>query len=576
MANEKQRKTFISYSRVNKDFALRLARELKSEGFAVWLDQLDIPAGARWDVELETALEECEIFMIIMTPSAIASENVRDEIGYAIDNNKRFLPVLLENCNVPLRLRRFQYVDFTNKSFDDGVNAAKELLRGLIAQPTIPRGVVVSDLQAEADRQAKEQAKKAAQAEADRKVKEEADRLAGQTAEAEKASKAEADRLARQKAEAEKASKAEADHLARQKAETEKAAQAEADRKVKEEADRLARQKAEADRKEKEDADRLAGQKAAPVESKPVAPASQKKPMSKGLIFGVIGVVVIAVCGIGYGIISSFGPPAATEAPIVAATSTKVRPTATDAITGGNPPAQPTLTKQPTAVQPTINDQTIASNVTGDLDGLSASGVEFKQFAFDSDGDWVVLYNYNDATWNGIPDSAADKIIEFNGQGLEINSITFAPDDTWLLLYNANDNWWWSDGFNTDISDKLQELYDGGHFIKQVAITSDGGWVVLHDYNDATWNGIPDSAADKIVEFHDQGLEINSITFAPDNTWLILYNANDSWWWSDGFSGEISDLLGGLHGGGAYIKQVAFAPDFSWVVLFDQNGYVVP
>ena len=136
---EKQRKTFLSYSRINKDFAIRLARELKSEGFDIWLDQLDIPAGSRWDREVERALKESEIFMIILTASSVESENVLDEIGYAIDNHKRFLPVLLEKCEVPLRLRRFQYVDFTDKSFDDGVQSAKDLLRNLIAQPTIPR-----------------------------------------------------------------------------------------------------------------------------------------------------------------------------------------------------------------------------------------------------------------------------------------------------------------------------------------------------------------------------------------------------------------------------------------------------
>jgi formylglycine-generating enzyme required for sulfatase activity len=136
---EKQRKTFLSYSRANKDFAVKLARELKSEGFAVWLDQLDIPPGARWDAEVEKALTESEVFMVIMTQASTQSDNVLDEIGYAIDNGKRFLPVLLEKCNVPLRLRRFQYVDFTDKSFDEGVESAKELLRTLMAQPTIPK-----------------------------------------------------------------------------------------------------------------------------------------------------------------------------------------------------------------------------------------------------------------------------------------------------------------------------------------------------------------------------------------------------------------------------------------------------
>jgi hypothetical protein len=130
--------TRTSYSRVNKDFALRLAKELKLEGFNVWLDQLDIPAGSRWDREVEKALKECEIFMIILTPASINSENVLDEIGYTIDKGKRILPVLLENCDVPLRLRRFQYVDFTTKSFEDGVESAKELLKAFIDETSKP------------------------------------------------------------------------------------------------------------------------------------------------------------------------------------------------------------------------------------------------------------------------------------------------------------------------------------------------------------------------------------------------------------------------------------------------------
>lgn len=145
---DKQRKTFLSYSRVNKDFAVRLARELKSEGLPVWLDQLDIPPGSRWDFEVEKALTECDIFMVIITKASSTSENVLDEIGYAIDNGKRMLPVLLEKTNVPLRLRRFQYVDFTDKSFDEGVQSAKDLLRTLIDQPTIPRKSVTEEPQA--------------------------------------------------------------------------------------------------------------------------------------------------------------------------------------------------------------------------------------------------------------------------------------------------------------------------------------------------------------------------------------------------------------------------------------------
>jgi hypothetical protein len=137
MAPEKQRHTFISYSRINKEFAVKLAKELKAAGFPVWLDQLDIPAGARWDDEIEKALRECRIFMAILTPASIASENAKDEIGYAIDHGKRIFPVLLQECEIPLRLRRFQYVDFTSMNYDQGVKSAKDLLAKLIKEESV-------------------------------------------------------------------------------------------------------------------------------------------------------------------------------------------------------------------------------------------------------------------------------------------------------------------------------------------------------------------------------------------------------------------------------------------------------
>jgi hypothetical protein len=137
MAADIQRSAFFSYSRINKEFATKLAKGLRSAGYPIWFDLFDIPTGARWDDEVEKALHECSIFMIILTPASIASENVKDEIGYAIDHGKRILPILMEQCEVPLRLRRFQYVDFTAKSFEEGFESAKELLASLIDEGSV-------------------------------------------------------------------------------------------------------------------------------------------------------------------------------------------------------------------------------------------------------------------------------------------------------------------------------------------------------------------------------------------------------------------------------------------------------
>lgn len=279
---EKQRKTFLSYSRVNKDFAIKLARELKSEGFDIWLDQLDIPAGSRWDREIEKALRECEIFMVILTPASIESENVLDEIGFAMDGKKRLLPVLLEKCEIPFRLKRIQYIDFTNKEFNDGVESAKDLLRSLMAQPTLPK-VALSEQERIATQKADDDHLAKTKAESARKAKQQADQLAEQEAEQE--------RLANQKAEEERVAKARAD----------------ADRKASKEAEPVAARAAE---KQEEFIVPATGV------AQPIAPAiPQKQTSSRGLLIGIVGIVALGCVALGIRAILS-GLPAATQEPV--------------------------------------------------------------------------------------------------------------------------------------------------------------------------------------------------------------------------------------------------------------------
>ena len=135
--------TFISYSRDNSAFVMRLAKDLKAAGFNVWLDQLDIPKGARWDDEIESAVEKSTTFMVILAPESIESQNVKDELSYAIDTGKHILPVIIKPCKIPLRLRRFQHVDFTDKPYKESLADIKRLLRDT---KHIPKGAGDSNI----------------------------------------------------------------------------------------------------------------------------------------------------------------------------------------------------------------------------------------------------------------------------------------------------------------------------------------------------------------------------------------------------------------------------------------------
>lgn len=120
-------KIFFSYSRVDSEFALGLGDKLRSAGCNIWLDQMDIAPGRSWDDEIEKALRECQTVLVILSPNSVASQNVKDEISYALKKSKRILTIMYLECEVPFRIDRVQRIDFT-KSYDEGFNRLSRAL----------------------------------------------------------------------------------------------------------------------------------------------------------------------------------------------------------------------------------------------------------------------------------------------------------------------------------------------------------------------------------------------------------------------------------------------------------------
>lgn len=122
---------FFSYARRDSEFVLKLAKELREVGAILWLDQLDILGGQRWDRAIEEALGACQGMIVVLSPESLASNNVMDEVSYALEAGKLVVPILLRSGTIPFRLRRVQHVDFT-AGYDTGF---AQLLRSLhIAQ----------------------------------------------------------------------------------------------------------------------------------------------------------------------------------------------------------------------------------------------------------------------------------------------------------------------------------------------------------------------------------------------------------------------------------------------------------
>lgn len=92
---------FISYSRRDKEFALRLFEALKGRDKEVWADFEDIPVTADWWKEIQAGIDAADTFIFIISPDSVRSDICRQEIDHARDVNKRFIPLLYRDVTEP-------------------------------------------------------------------------------------------------------------------------------------------------------------------------------------------------------------------------------------------------------------------------------------------------------------------------------------------------------------------------------------------------------------------------------------------------------------------------------------------
>jgi len=94
-------KVFISYAHKDKPFVKKLAVELEGAGMKAWWD-FDLQGGQDWQKEIERGIKQCDFFLVALTPDAVNSERVGNEILYASNAQKTIIPLHRRNAMFPL------------------------------------------------------------------------------------------------------------------------------------------------------------------------------------------------------------------------------------------------------------------------------------------------------------------------------------------------------------------------------------------------------------------------------------------------------------------------------------------
>lgn len=125
---------FISYSRTDRAFVVRLQAELAGRGRQVWVDWADIPPTAEWMTEIETAIRAANAFVVVLSPDSAASKVCSAELQHAIDEHKRIVPILLRDVppeRLPEAVAKLNWIFFRP---EDDFDASLDLL--LVAMDT--------------------------------------------------------------------------------------------------------------------------------------------------------------------------------------------------------------------------------------------------------------------------------------------------------------------------------------------------------------------------------------------------------------------------------------------------------
>jgi outer membrane protein assembly factor BamD (BamD/ComL family) len=135
MANAEKRplKVFLCHASGDKPPVRELYKRLTTEGVDAWLDQEKLLPGQDWRMEIPRAVREADVVVICLSKKSITKEGyVQKEIKFALDIAEEkpegtifLIPARLEDCIVPDRLNRWQWVDL------DDDNGFIKLLRSL-------------------------------------------------------------------------------------------------------------------------------------------------------------------------------------------------------------------------------------------------------------------------------------------------------------------------------------------------------------------------------------------------------------------------------------------------------------
>ena len=121
---------FISHSHKDEKFADELAIRLVDDRIPVFVDRWEMNVGDSITNKIEKAITDASFLIVVLSKNSVESDWCKREItsGLVMELEKKrivLLPVLKEDCDIPLFLKDKFYADFRN-NFESGYEKVKQ------------------------------------------------------------------------------------------------------------------------------------------------------------------------------------------------------------------------------------------------------------------------------------------------------------------------------------------------------------------------------------------------------------------------------------------------------------------
>lgn len=129
---------FLCHASEDKPALRTLYGRLKGDGYRPWLDEEEILGGQDWNLEIRKAVKAAQVVLVCLSKSSVSKEGyLQRELRFALEAAEEkpegaifLIPVRLEECLIPERLKPLQWVDLFQEGGYDKLRRALEKRAG--------------------------------------------------------------------------------------------------------------------------------------------------------------------------------------------------------------------------------------------------------------------------------------------------------------------------------------------------------------------------------------------------------------------------------------------------------------